>query len=58
MFRPTSLNMGMPDPYSDYIGLSFMFCSCVYGGPRLWTETQALFGPQMTDVWSGGVACT
>ncbi|KAG9223189.1 glycoside hydrolase family 72 protein [Pleurotus ostreatus PC15] len=29
---------------------------CITSPPRLWTETQAIFSSQMSDVWSGGVA--
>lgn len=29
---------------------------CITKPPRLWTETEALFGSQMTTVWSGGLA--
>lgn len=29
---------------------------CVTSPPRLWTEVQALFGQNMTPIWSGGLA--
>ncbi|PBL00945.1 glycoside hydrolase family 72 protein [Armillaria gallica] len=45
---------------ADYLGYNvvayFSEFGCITGGPRLWTETQALFSSQMSDVWSGGIA--
>ena len=37
----------MPTFFAEY--------GCVNGGPRPFTEVLALYGPQMTKVWSGGV---
>jgi len=45
----------------DYAGYNvvayFSEFGCVEAGvTRLWTETGALFGPQMSPIWSGGLA--
>ncbi|KAF8344164.1 glycoside hydrolase family 72 protein [Cantharellus anzutake] len=49
--------VGTENAFKTYnIPAYFSEFGCVKSPPRLWTEVQALFGPQMIDVWSGGLA--
>lgn len=48
---------GTNDDFSDLnIPAYFSEFGCVTSPPRLWTEVQALFGPEMVPNWSGGLA--
>ncbi|GJJ09557.1 hypothetical protein Clacol_003780 [Clathrus columnatus] len=38
------------------VPLMFSEFGCVTSPPRLWTEVAALFGPEMNQTWSGGIA--
>lgn len=43
--------------FADYnVVAYFSEYGCVKERPRLWTEVDALFSSQMSDVWSGGIA--
>jgi hypothetical protein len=48
---------GVTSAFADYnVVAYFAEFGCITKPPRLWTETEALFGSQMTPVWSGGLA--
>ncbi|KAF8490720.1 Glucanosyltransferase-domain-containing protein [Gautieria morchelliformis] len=48
---------GTNDDFSDLnIPAYFSEFGCNTSPPRLWTEVQALFGPEMVPNWSGGLA--
>jgi 1,3-beta-glucanosyltransferase GAS1 len=44
----------------DYAGYNvvayFSEFGCITSPPRLWTEVEALFSQNMSDIWSGGIA--
>ena len=45
------------DEFAQYnVVAYFSEFGCLTSGPRVWTEVAALFGSEMTPVWSGGLA--
>ncbi|ESK98183.1 glycoside hydrolase family 72 protein [Moniliophthora roreri MCA 2997] len=48
---------GTTSDYENYnVVAYFSEFGCVSQPPRLWTEVEALFSSQMSNVWSGGIA--
>ncbi|EKM83610.1 hypothetical protein AGABI1DRAFT_110256 [Agaricus bisporus var. burnettii JB137-S8] len=48
---------GLTSQFADYnVVAYFSECGCVSQPPRLWTEMDAIFSSQMSDVWSGSIA--
>jgi len=48
---------GTNSEFTDYnVVAYFSEFGCITSPPRLWTEVVALFGSQMTQTWSGGIA--
>jgi hypothetical protein len=48
---------GVTTQFADYnVAAYFSECGCVTKPPRLWTEMDAIFSSQMSNVWSGAIA--
>lgn len=48
---------GLENDFSNFnVAAYFSEFGCITSPPRLWTEVAALFGPQMSPEWSGGLA--